>query len=713
MKITEGHVLALLERNRLVYKIPIYQRKYSWDKKACERLFEDIVAVAENNKRKKHFIGSVIYLTDPDTYNQASISINNVIDGQQRLTTLSLLILALADYTKETQTEEEYKENETTTLEALGEDYLFNKRCTDDYKYKINLTSEDFSAYKKLCESQSRPDVADIKDTRIYQNYYCFLSLMRKSNKSPYVIKTGINKLALADVSLVPDDDAQLVFDTVNSTGKKLSLADKIRNLVLMRLTEEKQNELYTNYWHKMELSFGLESDKDWERSFQFFVNYYVEALIQDKTNDNVYDILKGVYIGLSTSEIEEHIKEIYRFSEYYLQWCNSTEDSRGISKAMHNIKMFNQWKIVPSVLTILDNLKHGRINEDEALKMLNLLEAYIVRRQLCGLDSRSAGFTSILKGVSSYKSLLECIQNLTFKQRFPNDKELCDVLPTKSLYGDYDYLDKLLWRVEQHKNKDVKYIPKPENYSIEHIMPQTVISSEELYEKPNYSDFQKDKLDWAKDLGDNWSIIHDSYCNTIGNLTLTGYNSEYRNYRFIVKRDMQDLTNGKRFGYMYTPISISSTLSLCDKWGEDEIIARANEMISNIIDIWKCPEELNRVPASKSKDNKQDLDNKSSIDYSIQVVKAITLDDIKSGIISVPREIVNILSKKNQKHVLRIVINNEEDLQLSFTPGRGFISGVTDIFKKYGLLAYDNQLVEKNATWTIDSDETIHIQIK
>lgn len=587
MNIVGGDISSFLGE-KAQYQIPIYQRKYQWEKSHCERLLDDIIAVANDEKRKKHFIGSIIYMSIDEAQNVSGLKKYYVIDGQQRLTTLSIFLVALGRYVEEYLSDEELKKSKIT-LDALKEDYLVNKRFKedgDDY-YKVRLTDEDFDVYKSLINDQSLPE--DIEYSQVFENYKTFLNCMKKSNVNPSIIFAGFNKLAIGDVSLVPDDNAQLVFETVNSTGLELSVPDKIRNFVLMGATPEMQKKIYNTYWHPMELLFGL--DKQGVKEFENFFYYYVGILTKAKMESDYYDVFKRYFLSIENSEVENEIAKIKRFAKHYKKWLDSDIKSEEIEKIFFNIKQTGQWKVTPVVLLIYDNYTTGILSKDDASSMLEYIESYIIRRKLCGIAANSSGdaYVTFLKNVESKESFINGFKYLTEAQRFPTDEELFRVLRTANIYQDYKgNVRTLLERMEMSLNKDYSH---NELHTIEHIMPQTVESHDDLYARTDISDEEKENRDWATDLGKEWKRIHDTYVHTIGNLSLTGYNTEYKNYRFIIKRDAEKEESGKRYGYKYSSINLSSSLAKLEQWGETEIIERAKEMTEIIIKIWGYPE--------------------------------------------------------------------------------------------------------------------------
>lgn len=556
------------------YLIPIYQRKYSWELVDCKRLFDDIINVAKDSKRPCHFIGSIIYLAKDEIQHASAIKEYLVIDGQQRLTTLALLLLALGRYTLKKCTADGVEDtNLPTSLNAIMEDYLVNKREQGDLYFKMKLGNEDFSNYKQLIKKINEADLETRPGTRIFANYNYFLSRMEKERIAPQTIFEGIKKLVVIDTCLAPEDNPQLVFETVNSTGRELTVPDKIRNFILMTVSPADQNRLYADYWHPMELSLGVTTrGEEWR--FSTFFKYYMSVVTRKRVGNDYYNDFKDYYFRSSHDSTESLVRHIYRFSKHYLLWEKSSEDSCGVDYALYKIKSLGQHNITPAILRVIDDLSNGLISESDAIKVLSIIESYWARRRLCELPTNTAGPVCIviLKSLGAGRYVDNVIQTIISKltpaQRMPSDNEMLQTMHTRNIFEDSYWKRRLLDLLEKHESRE--YVHN-DAFSVEHIMPQTIRETDD-----------NDK-DWIADLGPNWEHIQKTYLHTLGNLTLTGFNTEYSNYRFIVKRDMKD-------GYAHTPIRISAMLADLDTWGEKEIIERCDELTKIILDIWKYP---------------------------------------------------------------------------------------------------------------------------
>ena len=554
------------------YYVPIYQRKYSWKKDNCLKLIDDILKVAKDNERPCHFIGSVIYLAKQDAMHASAVKEYLVIDGQQRLTTISIVLLALGDYTRAKIVDDVDYNKATTSLEKLSRRYLTNEDETGDTYYKVRLNEEDFYAWKKLLENRTKPD--DIKRSKIFENYGIIYKALCDSNVEPQLVYDGIKKLRLVDICLVPEDNAQLVFETVNSTGLPLSTADKIRNFLLMTVEPSKQTKLYLEYWHPMEKALGMESGES--SQFESFFNYYMTSVLQRQLVGDYYDVFKNYYYENKADGTEGIVKQIHQYSKYYTEWNTASDKGTRIQRALFKVRKTGQFKITPAILKLLSDRNDGFIADDDVVEILTIMESYWMRRAICALPTNTAGPVCIsmlksLNATNQLKSFKANLFSLTWAQRMPSDTEIKDTLKTLKIYSLSSSRTKtILDKLENNRRKE--YVPTSE-YTIEHIMPQTL------------SD------DWKSDLGADANRIHETYVHTIGNLTLTGYNSEYQNKRFSDKVDCTDKV-GNAIGYRHTPIRISSYLTTVSKWGEDEILTRAEMLSDELITIWKYPKK-------------------------------------------------------------------------------------------------------------------------
>ncbi len=585
MKGKDTSLLSLMKGN-YVFSIPIYQRKYSWPQTQCRTLLDSIVKISNDTFREWHFLGSIIYLSKEEEM-LAGTNEFQIIDGQQRLTTMSLLLLALLDMP-----------DASDHLKKEISRYLFNLEefsFSDPEYIKLHLREEDDLVYRRLLEDRSLP--SEVKSSKIYDNYRFFIRTISQESIPVDVLFNGIQKLKIINFALKKTDNAQFVFETVNSTGLPLYAHDKIRNFIFMAENdEEKQIKLYKNYWHPMEKMLGL-TDGD-GRIFNDFFWYYLIVVTQSPISTDLYEVFKDYYYANSKNGIENEVQSIYQFSKYFHLFVSAEQTQDELINYLVKLRNTNLWSMTPVILKTLDLQNSEALSRSDAIRILKTLYSYGMRRTICQCPTNSlnGAFITLLKDLNMNRSANSFVKTITstegnpftYAQRFPTDEEMVAHLKTSQFYMDKVHARKILDLLEQYFNKDYAHNDK---HSIEHVMPETIESHDSLFARSDLSDEIKEMKDWAKDLGEGWEETYSKYTHTIGNLTLTGYNSEYQNYRFKYKLDMQeDAEDGKKYGYRYSPINLTTSIAQKTKWGESEIIERSEYLATILTKIWPRP---------------------------------------------------------------------------------------------------------------------------
>jgi len=554
MKATETKFLDFLNGKKQLI-IPIYQRTYSWTDIQCKQLWKDIIGATDENV-KGHFIGSIVYI-EKGLFQITSIPQLLVIDGQQRLTTLTLLLAALGKAIKQSPNQID------VTLEEINDDYLFNKHGKDDSHYKLLLTQSDKDTLIRLLEGKEQQEPVS---KRIIENYKFFEDQIMKSGIDLMTLYNGISKLILVDISLDREhDNPQLIFESLNSTGLELSQADLIRNYVLMGLEPEEQKELYNDFWFPMEQAFG---HSDYVARFDRFMRDYLTVKTGRIPNiREVYEAFKG-YSRDKNDSIKELLADIFIFSKYFVNMALLKEEDKELKQIFTDINTLRVDVAYPLLLKLYDDYHNEKLNREEFVEILKLVENYVFRRAICGINTNSLNktFATLSQGLNKYHYLESFKVALLMKdsyRRFPNDDEFVRELVVKDLYSSRN---RNYW-LRKLENYDRKERVNVEDFTIEHIMPQ----NENL------------SLEWQQDLGSDWKEIQSKYLHTLGNLTLTGYNSELSDQPFIEKRDMKG-------GFADSPLRLNRCLAKVENWNEDEIQKRANSISELAIKVWSSP---------------------------------------------------------------------------------------------------------------------------
>ncbi|WRB84432.1 DUF262 and DUF1524 domain-containing protein [Helicobacter pylori] len=577
------------------FVIPIYQRVYSWEKEQCKQLWDDIIKTGGNDQIEGHFIGSIVFVHDgiyTTNYNELLI-----IDGQQRLTTITLLFIALRDYLND---EDEFLEK--FSRQKIQNHYLINSDEKGDKKFKLILSEPDRDTLLSLIdENRRKPSEPSLK---IMENFKLFEEWIRKNTDKLETIFKGLEKLMVVEISLERGkDNPQLIFESMNSTGKDLTQTDLIRNYILMGLEPEKQKIFYEKYWRAMEENF-----KQNETLFNQFVRHYLTIKTRDIPNiHKVYEAFKR-YQQERGIETEALLQDLQKYCGFFCQIVFKKEDDKDLNKALSFLVDLEMDVIYPLLLELYSDYSDGVLSKQDFIPIIALIESYIFRRAVCGLGTNSLNkvfpsFTKHIQKDEYFKSLKAHFGYLTEKQRFPNNDEFKKLFITIDFYN-FKRKKYFFERLENFERNERVYTHE---YTIEHIMPQTLTE------------------EWKRDLGENFQAIHDKYLHTIGNLTLTGYNQEYSNNSFQEKRDMEK-------GFKQSPLKLNQSLKDDSEsvFGEKEIEKRANDLADWALKIWTYP-KLEAETLEKYKPKKEK--------------KVYDLNSYKFG--SHSRELFDILSKE------------------------------------------------------------------
>ncbi|OPG59789.1 DUF262 and DUF1524 domain-containing protein [Helicobacter pylori] len=576
MKADATTLLGFFEQNQTnQFVIPIYQRLYSWGKEQCEQLWDDIIKIGGNDKMNGHFIGSILYVRVDGTHSSPLL----IIDGQQRLTTITLLFIALRDHLSE-----EVKILEKFSRKEI-ESYLINNNKDGDKKFRLILSESDKDTLLFLIDKNKRkPSEPSVK---IVENFELFEKWISENTDKLETIFKGLKKLMIVWIALKKEkDDPQLIFESMNSKGIELTQADLIRNYIVMEMEVEKQEDFYNQYWRAMEEDFKQSEKQSKKQSkredlFSKFVRHYLTIKTKEVPNINkVYGALKD-YRQKEGIGIENLLKDLQKYCGYFCRIVFKKEADKDLNKALSFLVDLEMDVIYPLLLELYSDYKDGVLSKQDFIPIIYLTESYIFRRAVCGLGTNSLNkvFPFVTKKINK-DQYLESIKvhfgYLTEKQRFPNNDEFKEHFITIDFYH-FQKREYFLERLENFEREERVYTHE---YTTEHIMPQTL------------------DLEWERDLGENFQAIHEKYLHTIGNLTLTGYNQEYSNKSFQEKRDMEK-------GFKQSPLRLNQSLKDLESFGEKEIEKRANDLADWALKIWTYP-KLDAETLEKYKPKKE-----------------------------------------------------------------------------------------------------------
>jgi uncharacterized protein with ParB-like and HNH nuclease domain len=555
LKANEKKFTRFLEGSDKHFVIPVYQRNYDWKKEQCKQLFNDLIDISKTNRT--HFLGSIVSIYHDDGEDLEYL----IIDGQQRLTTLSLLLLAI------------YKIIDNNLIqtnvnkEQIRDEYLINKYSKDDKKIRLKPVKNDKNAFASLFKEE----YDYIQDTNITINFQYFYERILKEELSIDKLFSAIKQLIIVDIELKNgEDDPQLIFESLNSTGLDLKEADKVRNFILMKENSSIQERFYTLYWNKIE--------ENTNYSVSDFIRDYLtikERAIPNKSK--VYLHFKN-YVTKNISDIEELLKELLKFSTYYKKIIDSKNNTDEVSIVLNKINKLESIVTYPFIMEVFEDKDNGIICENDIKSILTIIVDFVFRRLICDVPTNALNKIFMVMGreIKKYNNYKECyveifkyiITRKKLTLRFPDDEEFGLKIVQKDIYNLKS--KNKLFLLEQLENYDNKERVDVENLinntlTIEHIMPQKLTPA------------------WRDSLGSNYEIIQKKYLHTLGNITLTGYNSKLSNKSFIEKRDMEK-------GFKQSRLFLNKALHNLEYWNETEIINRANYLKDRALKIWTFP---------------------------------------------------------------------------------------------------------------------------
>lgn len=564
----KGEYIKLTNFIRGVHKfiIPLYQRNYEWTLDNCRILYEDLLEL-KNENRKKHFIGSIVSKKEIESENNIIL-----IDGQQRIITIFLIYLAMYNLIKEEEIET------SINAEEIKEEFLLYKFSKEKNKYKIASTEKDSKDINSLINNNI--DLNQKIDSNIIENYKFFYNELKNKRISIDDLYREISKLGIISITLDYDENPQLIFESLNSTGLPLKNSDKIRNFLLMQInTEEEQENIYTQYWKKIENILNKDFDK--------FINHYL--IFKNKlhaTSKNVkkrssYESFKRFFFSGDFTGYLYVLKDMHYYAELYGDILHFTVNNDKINKYLKHFYFMSKDKIRPFLLFLLDMYQFKEISEKVIISIFEILESYLLRRFVCKREFSTFLFTTIQKDMLKNE---EKDYFLSFKKsffpkvfskieyKFPDDNEFEESFK-KYQMNNFSTNEKrrqlfyILAKIESFKCKESidLFDNKKQFLQIEHIMPQKL------------------SPEWITDLGENYKKIYTTFVNNIGNLTLTGYNQELSNKSFAFKRNI----------YAESSLKINQILSQNQKFGIDEIKKRIDFLFEKALQIWVYPEEL------------------------------------------------------------------------------------------------------------------------
>lgn len=657
MKESELRLIEYMEGSKKRFIIPVYQRNYDWKIENCKQLYDDLIQVIKNNS-KTHFFGSIVSVYEPSGRNTEFL----IIDGQQRLTTMSLLFLAMYNLL-----EEKIIISEDESLkDQIYEDFLVDKYQPQEKRMKLKPIKNDQKAFSKLFNSKDDY----IKDSNLTINYSYFYERIQKQEITIDELFDAICRLEIINITLNNEDNPQLIFESLNSTGLDLSEGDKIRNYILMGLPKQKQDEYYEKYWNCIEKC----------------TKYDVSSFIRDylSVKQLVIPSQKKVYINFkkyvedSSLKIIEILEDLLSYAKRYnILLCGKTS-SKELNSCINRLNRLETTVTRPFFLEVLRLYDENQINLNEVAEAFSITESYLFRRTICDLPTNALNkiFLLLNREIMRYDGTdSNYIEKLKFallskkdRARFPNDDDFSLMFTEKPIYQmnskNKIYILERLENFGTLEDKDIYRHYDEGEYSIEHIMPQHLTPA------------------WIKELGDSYEEIHDTWLHRIANLTLTAYNSKYSNSTFVEKKTMKN-------GFEDSGIRLNTYVSKKDKWTLAELRDRNDYLLKRALDIWAFP-STNYKPQEKQLDS-YTLDDEASFLSGRQIAKFVykgTEQPVVSWV-EMYTKVLRALYLEDKTIITKIALSTDDELSIHFSTNKR-------IFKKCDEIG-DNVYVQTN----------------
>lgn len=567
MKADDANLLELLHKSRQ-FVVPIYQRLYSWGEPECAQLWKDILRAGSVDGPAEHFTGSIVYVekAEGSITNQQP---NLIIDGQQRVTTVTLLLTALAERLSRVPEGDWLMAYDGFKPDKIRAWYLMDPFEEGEGKYKLLLSQRDRETLISIVNGVD-PDPANASP-RLVENYGFFRDRLNDPACDLTVVCRGLDRLKVVDIRLTRGlDNPQLVFESMNSTGKKLSQTDLIRNYVLMDLPNDEQENLYMLHWRPMEQLFG---NMDEQRFDEFMRDYLTMCTRDIPRLDRIYDAFRDYADDWRTRghSVRDLVVDLHEKSDWFASVALGRETEPRLHVLFDELRDLQATVSRPMLLECYGDYKDGLIDSTAMARIVELVISYVFRRAVCMIPTNSlnktfATFTSGLgKDPGHYLEDIEVKFALMENyRRFPSDEEFIQALEHNDLY----HFKRRMYLFDKLENDGAKERAQVTNYTIEHIMPQNPELSE----------------NWRDVLGPDWRNVQKTWLHTLGNLTLTGYNSEMSDHDFGDKRD------GAK-GFRFSPLRLNEGLGQLDCWNEEEIKRRGERLARRAVAIWRAPQ--------------------------------------------------------------------------------------------------------------------------
>ena len=571
MKGSETKLLMYMDGSQKRFVVPVYQRNYEWKKENCDQLYNDLIDVARN-ARNSHFFGSLVSSYHPNGRYIEYL----VIDGQQRLTTVSLLLLAMYNLLEQGKVV-----SQTNFLaQSILENYLIDKYQPKEKRVKLKPVKDDRAAFDRLFDAQEE----HLRKSNLTANYDYFYNRIQKEEITIDELYDALFALEVINIELTSEDNPQRIFESLNSTGVALSEGDKIRNFILMGLSAKQQEEYYEKYWNNIEIRTDY--------NVSLFVRDYLSIKQQlIPSMDRVYTTFKS-FVQEKDLDTEALLKELLSYAKWYEILLKGKTSDKQLNACIYRLNRLESTITRPFFMEVLRLQNEEKLSWQEVRDIFLYTENYLFRRTMCDLPTNALNkiflmlHREIVRFEGNDDNYVEkfkyALLNKGERGRFPNDEEFAKALAERLVYKMHSKHKVYIFeRLENHgtvEDKDIYHHVDEGVYSIEHVMPQHLTPA------------------WTKELGTDYEAIHETWLHRLANLTLTGYNSKYSNNPFAEKRDMPN-------GFTDSGLRMNTWIAQRSKWTLEELEARNKLLVTRALGIWAMP-ETSFVSAEKHMDS-------------------------------------------------------------------------------------------------------------
>lgn len=633
MKGSETKLLMYMDGSQKRFVVPVYQRNYEWKKENCDQLYDDLIDVVRTGRRS-HFFGSLVSSYHPNGHHIEYL----VIDGQQRLTTVSLLLLAMYNLLHQGKVV-----SQTSYMaQQILENFLIDKYQPKEKRIKLKPVKDDRAAFDKLFDDEEE----HLRKSNLTANYDYFYNRIQKEEITVDELYDALFALEVINIELTAEDNPQRIFESLNSTGVALSEGDKIRNFILMGLSANQQEEYYEKYWNRIEILTDY--------NVSLFVRDYLSIKQQlIPAMDKVYTTFKSFVQGNAT-ETEELLKDLLAYAKRYeILLRGKTPDSK-LNACVYRLNRLETTVTRPFFLEVLRLQSEGKLSWQEVREVFLYTENYLFRRTACDLPTNALNkiFLMLHREINRFEDndddyvekFKYALLNKGDRGRFPSNEEFAKALSARLVYKMNSKNKVYIFeRLENHgtvEDKDIYHHVDEGVYSIEHVMPQHLTPA------------------WIKELGEDYEAIHGNWLHRLANLTLTGYNSKYSNSPFVEKRDMLN-------GFADSGLRMNTWIAQQSNWGLDELIARDKFLVRRALEIWGMPE----TAFTATEKDLESCSLEDDVDLSGRQIARFSYKNVEQPVtswISMMEQILKILHNEDASVLTKLAYTPAGDAEMS-----------------------------------------------